>query len=214
MATLYRKIGENNIKNLLAHPDAEKIAVPLLPGKGELAAGTLLYRDALGYWEPAASGQINGSYELAVLKEAIDTGLTEGAISEDGIVYRNGTFINGAVILAGGGTITAAHKLAMRQQGIVFGEANTDGAFDNETVDITYVANNSATPAEADVTVKALKGSAYTILNNSDSKLGFTAPATKSFSKWNTQADGSGTDYAAAASYTANADLKLYAVWA
>ena len=36
----------------------------------------------------------------------------------------------------------------------------------------------------------------------------------ESFSKWNTKADGSGTDYAAAASYTADADLTLYAVWA
>ena len=76
--------------------------------------------------------------------------------------------------------------------------------------------NNGLTgdSAEAPVTDYKLAGTAYTILNNSDSKLGFTAPATKSFSKWNTKADGSGTDYAAAASYSTDADLTLYAVWA
>ena len=213
MATLYRSIGEKNEKNLLARPSDDYVAVPLLPGKGELKIGTLLYRDSLGYWEPAASGQINGSYELAVLKEDIDTGEDAAAISEDGIVYRSGHFINGAVILNGGGTLSAAHKLVLRGQGIVFDPANTDGTFDNDTVDITYVGNNSV-PAEEDVTIKALKGSTYTILNNSDDALGFTAPAGKTFSKWNTKADGTGTDYAAAATYTASADLKLYAVWA
>ena len=88
------------------------------------------------------------------------------------------------------------------------------GTFNNGPALITYKANNSVTPAEADVVIEAARGGSYTILNNSDSKLGFTAPATKSFSKWNTKADGTGTDYAAAASYTANADLTLYAVWA
>lgn len=83
---------------------------------------------------------------------------------------------------------------------------------DVASVNIIYKPNNST--AEADVVKTAEYGSTYTILNNSDSSLGFTAPATKSFSKWNTKADGTGTDYAAAASYTANADLTLYAVWA
>ena len=62
--------------------------------------------------------------------------------------------------------------------------------------------------------IPAMAGSTYTVLNNSDSKLGFTAPAGKTFSKWNTKADGTGTDYAAAATYSVTADLKLYAVWA
>ena len=44
-----------------------------------------------------------------------------------------------------------------------------------------------------------------------------SATATKTtsytFSKWNTKADGSGTNYAAGASYSANASLSLYATW-
>ena len=31
--------------------------------------------------------------------------------------------------------------------------------------------------------------------------------------KWNTKADGSGTSYSPGGSYTADADLELYAVW-
>ena len=109
-------------------------------------------------------------------------------------------------------TLSDANKVVLRLQNIVFDKAESTGTFDNSTVTITYVANNSVTPAEADKEYGAVKGSTYTILANTVT--GFTAPATKSFSKWNTKADGSGTDYAAAASYTASADLKLYAVWA
>lgn len=55
-------------------------------------------------------------------------------------------------------------------------------------------------------------GSAYTILANTVT--GFTPPSTKSFSKWNTAADGSGTEYAAAASYATDSALTLYAIYA
>ena len=55
-------------------------------------------------------------------------------------------------------------------------------------------------------------GATHTVLANSTTN--FTAPSTKSFSKWNTKDDGSGTDYAAAATITMTADVTLYAVWA
>lgn len=214
MSKLYDTIGSKTEANLLADPQrAEKISVPLLPGQGELAAGTLLYRTSEGYWAPAASGQINNSYQLAVLKDATDTGSDADAIAEEAVAYRAGRFINGKVILNGGGTLSESHKIVLRGQDIVFDMSTLDGEFDNGTYDITYVGNNSV-PAEEDVVIPALAGSTYTILNNSASELGFTAPAGKTFSKWNTKADGSGTDYAAAATYTVTADLKLYAVWA
>lgn len=43
---------------------------------------------------------------------------------------------------------------------------------------------------------------------------GLTAPTGKTFSKWNTKADGSGTDYNPAASLAVNGTITLYAVWA
>ncbi len=217
MSEIYRTEGTKTYKNLLADPQgADVIAIPCAPGKGDIPAGTIMYRGATGLYEPAASGQISTSYYLVVLAEDIATGASVGvgAVAEDAKAYRAGCFVDGAVTLASNGTVTAAHKVVLKLQGIVFDVKESTGTFHNDSVTITYVANNSADPAEADVVKAALYGSTYTILNNSDASLSFTAPATKSFSKWNTKADGTGTDYAAAASYTANADLKLYAVWA
>ena len=73
---------------------------------------------------------------------------------------------------------------------------------------------NAITPAEADVVKTEIAGATHNVLNNSDASLSFTAPSGKSFSKWNTKADGSGTDKAAASTITMTADVVLYAVWA
>jgi len=215
MSDLYKVIGTKSYANLLADPlGADVIAVPLEPGNGELDAGALLYRKANGLYAPAGTSQISTSYNLVVLKEAVDTGsVGVGVVAENGAAYRAGIFIDGAVKLSSG-TLTAAHKIVLRMQGIKFDPDETAASFDNGSYTITYVANNAVTPAEADVVDVKIAGADYTVLNNSDSKLSFTAPATKSFSKWNTAADGSGTDYAAAATYSTDADLKLYAVWA
>jgi hypothetical protein len=88
----------------------------------------------------------------------------------------------------------------------VFDQADfTADDLDNAEAVITYKANGGT---GGDVTAYADKGSTYTVADST-----FTPPAGKKFSKWNTKANGTGTDYAAAASYTASADLTLYAVW-
>ena len=43
---------------------------------------------------------------------------------------------------------------------------------------------------------------------------GLTAPASKSFSEWNTKPDGSGDDYDPGDDITVNANVTLYAIWA
>lgn len=215
MRELYGVAGTRNYANLLADPQgADVIAINCKPGNGEIPRGTIMYRDSDGLYVPAASGQISTSYMLVVLNETVDTGASvgAGAVAEVAAAYRAGRFIDGAVVLASNGTVTEAHKVVLNLMGIVFDRKEGGDAFDNGSYTITYKANNSTT--EADVSEAKLPGASYTILNNSDSKLGFTAPASKSFSKWNTKADGSGTDYAAAASYSTDADLTLYAVWA
>lgn len=218
MSKLFDTIGTSAYDQILAKVEADPIAVNLLPGQGELKRGTLLYKNASGFYVKAGNSQISTSYDLVVLNETVDTGNDGTAVAEVAAAYREGTFIDGKVKYDNSGTltaVTAAHKVVLRLFGIKFNQSvESSDVFDNGPVKITYKANNAVTPAEADVAIETQRGGSYTVLNNSDSKLSFTAPANKSFSKWNTKADGSGTDYAAAASYTANADLTLYAIWA
>ena len=213
MSELYGVIGSRAYANLLADPQgADVIAIPCEPGNGDIPAGTVMYRKSSGLYAPAENGQISTSYMLVVLKEDVSTGDTvaPGAVAEDAAAFRAGCFIDGKVFLKAKNALSDANKVVLRLFGIVFDKEESTGTFDNSTVTITYVANNGTT--EANKAYGAVKGSTYSILANTVT--GFTAPATKSFSKWNTAADGSGTDYAAAASYTTNADLVLYAVWA
>jgi len=215
MSALYGVVGTSNPDHLLSDPQgADIIAIPCTPGKGVVKRGTVMFRESNGMWSPAASANISTSNQLAILNVDVDTDANP-AVAEDAAAYRAGRFINGRVKYDNSGTLTAvteAHKVVLRLEGIVFDMADNAAGFDNGSYAITYKANNSTT--EADVVDLKTAGVAYTVLNNSDSKLGFTAPATKSFSKWNTKADGTGTDYAAAATYSTDADLTLYAVWA
>lgn len=218
MSDLYEVIGTKEYKNLLANPTgAEVIAVAMLPGKGVVKAGTVLEQNSSTLlWEPAASGHISTSYMLAVLGEDVDTGAPSSTLAIDAKAYRAGTFVDGAVKYDNSGVLTAltaAHKLALRFQNIVFTAKESTADIDNGTVfTVTYVANNGADPAEPDYLVYEVKGDTHTVLANTVT--GFTAPASKSFSKWNTKADGTGTDKAAAATLTVSADVTLYAIWA
>lgn len=72
---------------------------------------------------------------------------------------------------------------------------------------------SSTVPTRANVTTT------YTVTYNANGGSVGTASATATktttypFSKWNTAANGSGTNYAAGASYTANANATMYAQW-
>lgn len=136
MAELYGVIGTSTTVNLLADPQgADKIAIPCEPGNGDIAAGTVMYRKASGLWAPAATANVVNTNQLAVLKEAVASGTAptsgETAVAEDGIAYRAGCFIDGAVKLTAGAALTEAHKVILRQQGIVFDRQEATGTFTN-----------------------------------------------------------------------------------
>lgn len=213
MSDLYTVAGSFTYSNLLASPEgADVISIPCTPGQGTIPMGTVMYRDSsTGLYNAAANGQISTSYALVVLAEDVATGSATSAVAEDAKAYRAGIFIDGAVILASNGTLSAANKVVLGYSGIRFDKKQSTDTVANGTVTITYKPNNSVS-ADSDYAAVVAKGSAYTILGNTTTD--FTAPTGKSFSKWNTKSDGTGTDYAAAASYTASADLTLYAVWA
>ncbi|MFU8892485.1 MAG: InlB B-repeat-containing protein [Luteolibacter sp.] len=116
---------------------------------------------------------------------------------------RTGYSFNGWFTAAEGGTeITAATTVA------IAGNHTLHARWTPDTYVVTFDGNgntsgNPPTPQEK------IHDVALTIPGNTDNlvKTGFT------FSGWNTEADGTGTDYPAGSSYTANAPLTLYAKW-
>ena len=81
-------------------------------------------------------------------------------------------------------------------------EANEDGSYN-----ITFYGNDS-TASGSMTTLTYLPGVELTLPGNT-----FSSP-TYSFDRWNTQADGSGSDYADKASFTMPSEhIDLYAVW-
>ena len=136
MSELYTKIGESGYDQLLADPQgADVIAVPCEPGNGDIKRGTILYRKASGLWAPAAAAQIVNTNQLVVLNEAVATGSAPAsgvtATAEDAAAYRAGRFIDGRVTLAADAALTEAHKVVLRQQGIVFDKKESTTTFTN-----------------------------------------------------------------------------------
>ena len=144
MSGLYDVIGTNNPAYLLADPQgADVIAIPCEPGNGSLARGQIMYRKISGMWAPAATGNILITNMLAVLDEAVDTDANE-TVAEDAKAFRAGRLIASKLILASSGTLTAAHKIVLRAQGIyldVMDEADMD--FSNSFVVVTYKAKGA-----------------------------------------------------------------------
>ena len=136
MSEMYSTIGSRAYSNLLADPQgADLISIPCEPGNGDVAAGTVMYRKSSGLYAPAATAQVTASNQLVVRKEDVATGAAPGsgktATAEDAAAYRAGCFVDGAVKLAAGAAVTAAHKVILRGQNIVFDVKETTGTFDN-----------------------------------------------------------------------------------
>lgn len=136
MSEMYSTIGSRAYSNLLADPQgADLISIPCEPGNGDVDAGTVMYRKSSGLYAPAATAQVTAANQLVVLKEDVATGEAPGAgetaTAEDAAAYRAGCFVDGAVKLAEGATLTAAHKVVLRGQNIVFDVKETTGTFDN-----------------------------------------------------------------------------------
>lgn len=133
---LYGKVGEKTYKNLLADlTGADKISISCTPGNGVVTVGTVMFKDTTGMYTPAATGDVVITKALVVLADTVDTGDTpaagETAVAEDAPAYRSGVFINGHVTLASGGTLTEAHKVVLKNQGIVFDHKVETAEFDN-----------------------------------------------------------------------------------
>jgi len=83
------------------------------------------------------------------------------------------------------------------------------GNYPPQTYTVTYDANGG-TGSITDSSSPYAIGSTVTV----KASTGLTPPSSKAFSKWNTKADGSGTDYAANATFVIGENTTLYAIWA
>jgi uncharacterized repeat protein (TIGR02543 family) len=91
---------------------------------------------------------------------------------------------------------------------ILFGCNQPTGGGDNNTYTVTYDANGADSGSAPSDQTKS-EGTDLTLADNS----GNLARDGYTFAGWNTAADGSGISYPKGATYTADADLTLYADW-
>ncbi|MDO4647624.1 MAG: hypothetical protein Q4B26_03155 [Eubacteriales bacterium] len=137
MSKIYSAIASKEYKNLLADPNgADRISVPIHPGNGKIAAGTVLYRDtATGLYAPAAAANVTNTAMLAVLGETVESGDSTGSgeviTALDAVAYRAGRFKNKSVTLANNEALTDAQKVVLRLQNIVFDASESTETFKN-----------------------------------------------------------------------------------
>lgn len=132
---MYKTIGKWDPSYLLSDPNgAQVISIPCAPGNGELKRGQIMKRGDNGMYAPAAAADITGTNHLVVLDDEVDT-TANATVAADGRAYRAGRFIESKLLLADG-TLTAAHKLVLRQQGILTDVLMEDAVeFNNSTAE-------------------------------------------------------------------------------
>ena len=115
---MFETIGVNEPTYLLADPQgADVIAIPVAAGKGVVARGTVVFRNAEGAYEAATAADVIATKFLAVIDESVDTSAEQN--NEDAKAYRAGRLIAGKVVLKDGSAVTAAQAIVLRAQGIV-----------------------------------------------------------------------------------------------
>ena len=161
--------------------------------------------------------KINASWETYYSGAKTNYGMT--ASSGGGSVVLNpfgtkagsgsGSF-TGTYSISGNGSATKAVTVTFRNFNTDNGDSATKTVSFNVTVPawtsyaVTYNANGGSGAPSAQT---KWKDQNLTLSSIKPTRAGYT------FQKWNTKADGSGTNYAAGATYSANAVVTLFAVW-
>ena len=119
---LYETIGKSNPTYLLADPEgADAIGIPCEPGNGTVARGPVMTRKETGMYAPAESAD-----------ETVNTD-ADAKLAAEARAYRAARLIAGRATLKAGAALTAAHKLILRKQGLVFDQMESDTqTFNNE----------------------------------------------------------------------------------
>lgn len=133
---MYKTIGKWEPSYLLSDPmGAQVIAIPCAPGNEVILRGTIMKRGANGMYTPAAASDITAANFLVVVDEDVDV-TADKNVAADARAYRAGRLIESKLLLSDGGTLTAAHKLVLRQQGILLDILMEDAQeFNNSTAE-------------------------------------------------------------------------------
>lgn len=123
MENLYGVLGQNGTQELLAGGGDHPVGISMEPGNGTVPAGALIYRKSGGLFAPAQAAQLDGSKELLVLRDEIDTTANAG-VAAAAAAYEGGVFLAGKVLLYDGSSeyapVSGTYALVLRQQGITF----------------------------------------------------------------------------------------------
>jgi Listeria/Bacterioides repeat len=135
-----------------------------------------------------------------------------GSMKIDGELIVNGTFINNGTLtnnhaITNNGEITNSNGATFTNDGSILGGGTftNDGIVSGSSIyTVTYDANDGSSRSRP---VTLPDNVPHDIIDTPFTRSGYT------FSAWNAAADGSGASYAVGATYTANANLTLYAQW-
>lgn len=163
----------------------------LAPGKGDVKAGSVLYKNASGLWELAASGQLTTGNDLAVALEDAETGAVATGAGTIINALFGGVVVGQNLIFASGTTLTAAIARILRGFGINTNIAiNEDGSYPEtyggvpvititaQPVDVSATAGEITAEDKVSVEANASDGATLTYQwnsNASDSNTGGTA---------------------------------------
>jgi uncharacterized repeat protein (TIGR02543 family) len=151
------------------------------------------------------NGNGNTSGTVPVDSNAYNSGATATVLGNTGSLAKTGsTFAGWNTAADGSGTnYSAGNTFTVSSNTVLYAKWTT-----LPTYTVTYNGNTN-TGGTAPSNQTKIQGTNLTLATNSGNlvKTGYT------FSGWNTAANGSGTDYAAGATYSSDANLTLYAKW-
>jgi len=208
-----------------------------LPGQGNISRGGYSF----GGWSTSSSGSgddygagasytVTGNVTLYVRWNEVNS-LPEYSVVYDGNGNTGGNTANLAIKYKQNSVINLRGKGDLAKEGYSFngwcinpscaGTSYTEGSSYTVTSDVTFYAkwvalsvctvtfdDNGATNGIAPAIVETYSGNSITL-----SGQGNMEKAGHSFGGWNTNADGTGTNYAAYSSYTVTRNVTLYAKW-
>lgn len=148
------------------------------------------------------------AYVIPAGKEKIVKVAFEGDTIVDEWKNRDRSMEIQAYRKVGVGIVGNPHYWGIAQNTSIVAEGWSNLPASSATNSYTVVYNANGGTGD-DLSVTAADGSTHKALPGTI----FTAPATKSFDKWNTVADGTGDSYNAAASIEVKSNLVLYANW-